>query len=102
MLRQRRGDHVLLFAATARLRRGIDDADARACRVTSVPIAETAAPPRLRLHLGQALIKGERLDLVLQKATELGVTDIWLIETQRTEVHIEGRASAAARRIGSA
>jgi 16S rRNA (uracil1498-N3)-methyltransferase len=36
------------------------------------------------------MIKGERLDFVLQKATELGVTDIWLLETERTEVRITG------------
>ena len=97
VLRQRRGDHVLLFCGDgigydAR----IDDPDPRACRVSILEIAETEAPPRLKLHLGQAMIKGERLDFVLQKATELGVTDIWLLETQRTEVRYAG--SRVARR----
>jgi 16S rRNA (uracil1498-N3)-methyltransferase len=91
VLRQRRGDHVLLFCGDgigydAR----IDDPDPHACRVSILDIAETEAPPRLRLHLGQAMIKGERLDFVLQKATELGVTDIWLLETERTEVRYLG------------
>src|SRR5262249_39388402 len=35
-------------------------------------------------------MKGERIDFVLQKATELGVTDIRFIETAHTVVHIEG------------
>ncbi len=68
----------------------IDDPDPRACGVSVLDIAETEPPPRLKLHLGQAMIKGERLDFVLQKATELGVTDIWLLETERTEVHHAG------------
>lgn len=34
-------------------------------------------PPRVRLHLGQALLKGQKMELILQKATELGVDAIW-------------------------
>ena len=91
VLRQRRGDRVLLFAGDG-LGYGaeIDSADPRACEVRLLEIEDTEPPPRLRLHLGQAMIKGERLDFVLQKATELGATDIWLLETERTEVHITG------------
>ncbi len=29
--------------------------------------------PRVQLHLGQGLLKGQKMDLVLQKATELGI-----------------------------
>jgi 16S rRNA (uracil1498-N3)-methyltransferase len=91
VLRQRRGDQVLLFCGDgdgydAR----IDAADARACEVHVGAVVASEPAPRLRLHLAQSMIKGDRLDFVLQKATELGVTDVWLVETQRTEVHIEG------------
>ena len=52
-----------------------------------------AEEPRasVRLHLAQALLKGERMDWVMQKATELGVTDVWLVEATHGEVHIEPR-----------
>jgi 16S rRNA (uracil1498-N3)-methyltransferase len=91
VLRLKRGDHVLLFAGDgAAYDAQLTTGDARACEVSVGPCVERQAPPRLRLHLGQALIKGEKLDWVLQKSTELGVTDIWLIATRRTEVHIEG------------
>jgi 16S rRNA (uracil1498-N3)-methyltransferase len=91
VLRQRRGDEVLLLCGDGvGYRAQIDDADPRACRVSILEITETEAPPRLKLHLAQAMIKGERLDFVLQKATELGVTDIWLLETERTEVRYAG------------
>lgn len=91
VLRQRRGDHVLLFCGDgdgydAR----IDNADPRACDVYVGAVITREPVPGLRLHLAQAMIKGDRLDFVLQKSTELGVTDIWLVETERTEVHIEG------------
>ena len=36
-----------------------------------------------------ALLKGEKMDLVLQKATELGVSEIVLLKTERTIVRIK-------------
>ncbi len=38
------------------------------------------------LSLGQALIKGPKIDFIIQKATELGVEDIAFVETERTVV----------------
>jgi len=47
-------------------------------RVTATIIEHTQdLPPKVRLHLGQALLKGQKMDLILQKATELGVDAIW-------------------------
>jgi 16S rRNA (uracil1498-N3)-methyltransferase len=91
VLRQRRGDTVLLFAGDgAAYEAQVLSADPRACEVTVGTCLAIEAAPLLRLHLGQAMIKGERLDWVLQKATELAVTYIWLLQTERTEVHVAG------------
>jgi len=38
------------------------------------------------LSLGLALLKGKKMDLVIQKATELGVTDIYPVRTQNCAV----------------
>ncbi len=47
----------------------------------------------LRLTLGQALVKGDKFELVIQKATELGVTRIVPLATEYSEVQLrEGRA----------
>lgn len=48
----------------------------------------------LDTHLGIALSRGERFDLVLQKATELGVTTITPLFTERTEVKLSGERLA--------
>lgn len=40
----------------------------------------------LNVTLFQAIIKGDKMDLIVQKATELGVTDIYPIITERSEV----------------
>lgn len=46
-------------------------------------VAELPAP-RCRLSLIQALPKGDKLDLVLQKGTELGVNDFVVVATERS------------------
>ncbi|WP_100643068.1 16S rRNA (uracil(1498)-N(3))-methyltransferase [Alteromonas facilis] len=60
-------------------------------RNTQVSIdAKLALDPQspLRLHLGQGVSKGERMDMALQKATELGVTEITPIITERCAVKL--------------
>lgn len=44
----------------------------------------------LDLHLAIGISRGERMDWVLQKATELGVSQIIPLFTERTEVKIKG------------
>ncbi len=51
----------------------------------------------LFIELGQALARGEKMDLVLQKATELGVARIVPLVTERSEVKLD--ADRAERRL---
>lgn len=46
--------------------------------------------PSLRLHLGVGISKGERMDLVIQKAVELGVSAITPLFTERCVVRLQG------------
>tara|TARA_B100000929_G_scaffold103029_1_gene81502 strand:- start:2965 stop:3693 length:729 start_codon:yes stop_codon:yes gene_type:complete len=48
---------------------------------------DTQSP--LPLHLGQGVSKGDRMDLVLQKATELGATTITPLITERCPVKLD-------------
>lgn len=48
--------------------------------------ADTESP--LSIHLGIALSKGDRFDWVVQKATELGVSRITPLQTQRVDVRL--------------
>ncbi|AYF89028.1 MULTISPECIES: 16S rRNA (uracil(1498)-N(3))-methyltransferase [unclassified Pseudomonas] len=43
----------------------------------------------LRVHLGQGLSRGERMDWAIQKATELGVAEISPIVSERCEVRLK-------------
>lgn len=48
----------------------------------------------LNIHLGIGLARGERMDLIVQKATELGVRAITPLLTERCEVKVEGERLA--------
>ncbi|MBU3936038.1 MAG: 16S rRNA (uracil(1498)-N(3))-methyltransferase [Proteobacteria bacterium] len=77
VLRLAPGDPITFFDGTgaryqARIERILKD------RVTATIIEQSQdLPPKVHLHLGQALLKGHKMDLILQKATELGVDTIW-------------------------
>ena len=52
----------------------------------------------LRIVLLQGIARGEKMDLILQKATELGVAAIVPVQAERTEVKLD--AERLAKRIG--
>ena len=82
-LRMRKGEQVTLC------REGTDylceleaiTPDEVSCRILSS--CPCAAEPDIRLHLFQAVPKGEKAEIIVQKAVELGVTDITFMLTER-------------------
>lgn len=50
-----------------------------------------APPPRFRRILLQALIREQRMDAVIQKAVELGASEIWPLQTNHAIVRIDPR-----------
>jgi 16S rRNA (uracil1498-N3)-methyltransferase len=59
---------------------------------------EPAKPEsQLQLNLGVALLKGEKFDLVVQKATELGVTKITPLSTRYADIHLRDASDATKR-----
>jgi 16S rRNA (uracil1498-N3)-methyltransferase len=62
-------------------------------KVVSVELGDFSSIDRqspLSIHLGIGISRGERFDHVLQKATELGVTTITPLFSERTEVKLSG------------
>ncbi len=62
-------------------------------KVVQVEVREFSKDDRqspLKIHLGIGISRGERFDYVLQKATELGVSHITPLFTERTEVKLTG------------
>jgi 16S rRNA (uracil1498-N3)-methyltransferase len=63
--------------------------------ILAIPASDRESP--LRITLGQGIARGEKMDLILQKATELGVARIVPLITERTEVKLD--AERAQRRL---
>ncbi|HSE11495.1 MAG TPA: 16S rRNA (uracil(1498)-N(3))-methyltransferase [Rudaea sp.] len=90
VLRLERGHPLILFngdgceydATLASLARRAVSAE-----VTAVRVVDRESP--LRLTLAQGIARGEKMDWILQKATELGVARIVPIVTERTEVKLD-------------
>ncbi len=57
--------------------------------VVDACIAPAAAESPLRITLAQCVARGEKMDSVLQKATELGVSGIVPLISERTEVRLD-------------
>ncbi len=66
-------------------------------RVAVGPHRPTERESSVRITLLQSLARGERMDLIVQKATELGVYRMVPVASQHSVVRLEG--SAATRRI---
>ena len=58
-------------------------------------LTETETPPlRCRITLGQAIPKGKNMDLIVQKAVEIGVAEICPLMSQRTVVDLDPDSAA--------
>jgi len=53
-------------------------------------VISTDPKVKFPLHLGQVVSKGDRMDFTIQKATELGITDITPLWSERCDVRLKG------------
>lgn len=97
-LRKKPGDTVTFVDGEGWLYDGvIDRVDKKRIRIGSVIRRRDETEPRVRVTLAPALIKGVRLDTVVEKATELGVDEIRPMRTARTIVNPGASDSRQAR-----
>jgi 16S rRNA (uracil1498-N3)-methyltransferase len=68
------------------------EADKRGARLR-VRLAQKAKALPWRITLGQALPLGGAMESIVKKATEIGVTTIIPLESERTQVHLGGERS---------
>lgn len=67
--------------------------DRKSEAVLKVRFLQKARPMPYEITLGQALPKGPSMDAIVRKATEIGVTRIVPLESERTQVHLGGDRS---------
>ena len=91
VLRLTIGDEVYVFDGEGReFRCAIAEVDRTSARLRIIEEVTAASPESaLNLTLAVALLKGEQFDLVVQKATELGVTSLIPIITSRADIKIK-------------
>lgn len=72
-----------------RYRTEITDVSKRAVTGRILEAVQEPLRPAPRLILGQSLLKGEKMDWVIQKATELGIDELVPIESQHSVVQLK-------------
>jgi 16S rRNA (uracil1498-N3)-methyltransferase len=99
VLRLERGDEVFVFDGEGREFRCVIEDCGRSGATLSVGGEVEAARPEssLQLTLAVALLKGEKFDLVVQKATELGVQRIMPVLTKLADVRLRDESDEARR-----
>ena len=96
VLRLKAGDEVYVFDGVGREFRCTVTRQAAELHIETE--VEPAKPEsQLQLNLGVALLKGEKFDLVVQKATELGVQRITPLVTRYADIHLRDQSDAAKR-----
>ncbi len=96
VLRARAGDQLVLFNGDGREFQGVVES-VRGVRVT-VAVGEGRATDRespLAVTLVQCVPRGDRMDLVVQKATELGVARIVPVLSQRSVIRLDAAQAAS-------
>ena len=95
VLRARVGDTAVLFdGAGTEADATLEDIGKRGARVLVGAVRQPATESPLHTHLGQVMSKGDRLDYALQKAVELGVSEITLLTSERCELRLRGEERA--------
>lgn len=91
VLRLQSGDALRLFNGDGcEYPARIASADRRQVVVAVEEALTPVSESPLAIHLGIAVSKGERMDWVIQKATELGVAAITPLSSERVEVRLQG------------
>ena len=94
VLRLRRGERLLCFDGSGRAwEASLLEAAPRSAVLALGPLVADEPPPSPELHLVQGLLKGSAMDVVVQKSTELGATDLWLIRAERSNAALDAERS---------
>ncbi|MFU8815571.1 MAG: 16S rRNA (uracil(1498)-N(3))-methyltransferase [Pseudomonadales bacterium] len=95
VLRLRRGERLVCFDGSGcAWEASLLEATPRTAVLAIGPVIAEEPPPSPQLHLVQGLLKGASMDAVVQKSTELGATDLWLIRAERSNAATDAERSA--------
>ncbi len=94
VLRMERGERAVLFNGRGREITG-EIVELGRDKIRLRKLHESETPPlRCRIALGQAIPKGKNMDLIVQKAVEIGAAEIAPLISQRTIVDLDAKEAA--------
>lgn len=95
VLRATTGDRITLFNGHGgEYEAELIEAGKREARVRLLSFQSDDRSSPLHTHLGQVMSRGERMDYAIQKATELGVSEITPLTSERCELKLRGEDRA--------
>lgn len=91
VLRMQPGQQLILFNGDGQdYDATVQDVSKKHVRVGIAGATATTTEPPLEIILGQTLSKGDRMDYAVQKAVEMGVSQIVPLTTERCDVRLRG------------
>jgi len=97
VVRLREGEEIEVFDARGRMANAVVESIARDHAVLNIGDEIPSRESPIDIHLAMAIIQLDKFDLVLQKATELGVRSIIPLVTERIELRPERYSGKADR-----
>ena len=91
VLRMKPGQQLILFNGNGTDYTGhISEITKKHVSVSVISAQEVNTESPLKAHIGQVISRGDRMDYMIQKSTELGATEITPLTSERCEVKLKG------------
>ena len=94
VLRMKQGEALRLFNGDGRFYPAlIEDITKKSLIAHTADSEASLSESSLHTHLGQVMSRGDRMDYAIQKATEMGVSEITPLDSERCELRLKGERS---------
>ena len=95
VLRMQQGDHVSLFNGEGgEYFCELTEVGKKSVTATPIEFNDVDVESPLKIHLGQGISRGDKMDFTIQKSVELGITEITPLFTTRCGVKLTGERLA--------
>ena len=91
-LRIKKGEHVTLTSSDRTDYEAVlVSSDSECVTLEVISVSQNSTEPKIKSTLFQALAKGDKMDTIVQKSVELGVSEIFPVESSRCVVQFDSK-----------